>query len=435
MPELYRVDGGSLKLNMHEGQIRAWDSKRRFVFVLAGTQSGKTSWGPWWLHREIQQTADLSGKHPIPNDYIAATASYDLFKLKMLPTLREVFEHILRIGRYWSGDRVIEMRDPGTGKFWANNADDKMWGRIILRSAGSGGGLESLTARGAWLDECGQDEFTLETWEAVLRRLSLYMGRVLATTTPYNLGWIKREIYDKWLVGDRSIAVVNFPSYVNPLFSQEEYERAKASMPRHRFLMFYDGMFARPAGLIYDCFDPDIHEKPDFEIPKEWPRYDGIDFGATNTAHVWIAENPAIGCYYVYRESLEGGMSTPEHVAAAKLLTAEENVVLILGGAPSETQQRMDWGAEGWPILQPYVGDVEGGIERPYRLFKEKRLFVFKSCRGLLDELGTYRRKLDPNGQPTEEIVDKRKFHRLDALRYVCSGLIDGGVTYAPSIY
>jgi hypothetical protein len=353
----------------------------------------------------------------------------------MLPTLREVFEHILRIGRYWSGDRVIELRDPTTGKFWANGADDKMWGRIVLRSAGSGGGMESLTGRGAWLDECGQDEFTLETWEAVLRRLSLYMGRVLATTTPYNLGWIKQQIYDKWTQGDKSIAVINFPSYLNPLFSQEEYERAKASMPRHRFLMFYDGMFARPAGLIYDCFDPDIHVKPDFTIPKEWPRYHGVDFGAVNTAGVWIAEEQAKGKFWIYRESLEGGMSTPEHVARAKEVSAEENVVLSLGGSPSEEQQRMDWSDAGWTIGRPYIADVEGGIERPYRLFKEKRLFVFESCRGLLDELGTYRRKLDPNGQPLEEIVDKRKFHRLDALRYVASGLIDGTVTEADSLY
>lgn len=438
MPELYRVDGGRLSLQMHEGQLRAWDSRRRFVFVLAGTQSGKTSWGPWWLHREIQQTADPTGLGQIPNDYIAATASYDLFKLKMLPTLREVFEHTLRIARYWSGDRVLELRDPATGKFWAKHSEDRMWGRIVLRSASSGGGLESLTARGAWLDECGQDEFTLETWEAVLRRLSLSRGRVLGTTTPYNLGWIKAELYDKWESGDKSIAIVNFPSYLNPLFSRVEYERAKASMPLHRFLMFYDGLFARPAGLIYDAYIDEVgtgHLLEDFEIPRHWPRYDGVDFGAVNTAHVWIAEDQEKGRYIVYRESLDGGMSTPEHVAAAKTVSREENVVMVLGGAPGETQQRMDWGAEGWPVQQPFIADVEGGIERPYRLFKQRRLFVFRSCRGLRDELGTYKRKLDTSGQPTEEIADKRKFHRLDALRYAASALIDGLTENVPALY
>jgi hypothetical protein len=435
MPDLYRVDSGRLTLNMHEGQLRAWDSKRRFVCVLAGTQSGKTSWGPWWLHREIQATCDPTGLGQIPNDWIAATASYDLFKLKMLPTLREVFEHTLRMARWWSGDRILELRDPNTGKFWANDSSDRMWGRIVLRSAGSGGGLESLTARGAWGDEFGQDTCTLETWEAVLRRLSLYRGRVLLTTTPYNLGWMKRELYDKWEQGDKNVAVINFPSYMNPLFPMEEYERAKASMPLHRFLMFYQGLFAKPAGLIYDCFDDAIHLVRDFDIPKDWPRYVGIDFGAVNTALIWIAEDIGKGRFVVYRESLSGGKSTQEHVDEALALAKTENIVLWLGGAGSEDQQRMDWNTAGISVGQPYVSDVEGGIMRPYGLFKTKKLFVMESCRGLLDELGTYKRKLDENGQPTHEIENKRKFHRLDALRYVCTGLVDAGAVLGPNVW
>lgn len=432
-PSLWRIDDqGKLRLSLHDGQARAWRSKRRFVFVLAGTQSGKTSWGPWWLWREILQTSDPAGG---ANDYIAATASYDLFKLKMLPEIRNVFEHTLRWARYWSGDRVLELSDPATGKFWAEHADDRMWGRIVLRSAASGGGLESMSARGAWLDECGQDEFTVETWEAVLRRLSLSRGRVLGTTTPYNLGWIKTEVYDQWERGNKDFAVIQFPSFYNPLFDRAEYERAKATMPKHRFLMFYDGILSRPAGLIYDCFDEDIHLTDPFEIPKEWPRYVGIDFGAVNTALIWIAEDIAKGRYIVYRESLDGGKSTHAHCADATTAGANENVVQWLGGAPSEDQQRMDWQNEGIPVYRPWISDVEGGIDRPYGLFESKRLFVFRSLRGLRDELGSYKRKLDPSGQPTEEIVDKRKYHRLDALRYVCSALEDGQVTSAPGLY
>jgi len=34
---------GKLDLNFHEGQARAWLSRRRFVFMLAGTQGGKTA--------------------------------------------------------------------------------------------------------------------------------------------------------------------------------------------------------------------------------------------------------------------------------------------------------------------------------------------------------------------------------------------------------
>ena len=40
------------------------------------------------------------------------------------------------------------------------------------------------------------------------------------------------------------------------------------------------------------------------------------------------------------------------------------------------------------------------------------------SAHGLIEELNTYSRKLDDMMEPTEEIKDKKRFHRLDALRY-----------------
>ncbi len=109
-----------MNLSLHPGQARAWASKARFVAIIAGTQGGKTSFLPWWLFREIQRCGE--------GDYIAATASYDLFKLKMLPALRECYEQILRRGRYWPSDRILELADPN-GRFLAKSASDKMWKR------------------------------------------------------------------------------------------------------------------------------------------------------------------------------------------------------------------------------------------------------------------------------------------------------------------
>lgn len=430
MAELWEVSGKQLKLHMHPGQLEAWDCQRRFVFVLAGTQSGKTSWGPVWLWREIQRTA----RDGAMNDYIVATSSFDLFKLKLLPTMLDFFEHTMRYGRYWAGGRVIELPNP-EGKYLAKRADDNMWGRIVLRSASAKGGLESQTAKAAWLDECGQDEFTVEKWEAVLRRLSISQGRVLGTTTPYNLGWIKSEVYDKWQAGNPHFAVINFPSYLNPAFPREEYERAKANMPDWRFRMFYNGELARPAGLIYDSFDDLCVVNVPAHIPPHWERYVGIDFGATNTSLIWIYHDRDQARYVVYRESLRGSMSTDEHVQAALADAKGTNVLIWTGGAPGETQQRMDWQQAGVAVYQPQVSDVEGGISRVYGYFKSRQLFVSSECRGLLDELGSYKRKLDASGQPTDDIQDKRTFHRLDALRYAVSWLDGTEVQILPAIY
>lgn len=413
---LWRVDRGRLALDFHRGQTRAWESLARFVFMLAGTQGGKTAFGPWWLWREIKRGG--------PGDYIAATASYDLFKLKMLPEIRQVFERLLGIGRYWSSDRILELADPAKG-FWADHVDDPMWGRIILRSASAPGGLESATAKAAWLDECGQDEFTVEAWEAVLRRLSLYEGHVLGTTTIYNLGWLKNEVYDPWLNGDLEFDVIQYASILNPSFPRAEYERARRRLPDWKFRMFYRGEFARPAGLIYGDFADSMVEEP-FPIPFAWPRLVAVDFGGANQAILWLAEEPGTERWHVYREWLGGGLTTSEYVQIAKEGLGDYEDYEAAGGAPSESQQRRDWAAAGLHIMEPVVSDVEVGITRVIELIKTDRLRVFRTCTGVRDELGSYRRKLDSKGDPTEEIIDKRAFHRLDALRYGATHLVGG---------
>ena len=93
------------------------------------------------------------------------------------------------------------------------------------------------------------------------------------------------------------------------------------------------------------------------------------------------------------------------------------------GGARSETQ-RMDWGAAGVPVMESPIISVEAGIDRVIDLLKTKRLFIFEDCTGVLDEMGTYARVLDDQGQPTDKIRDKDTFHRLDALRYNVSALV-----------
>ena len=138
--------------------------------------------------------------------------------------------------------------------------------------------------------------------------------------------------------------------------------------------------------------------------------------------------------FYLYNESLEGGLTTAEHATHAKDATAGTNVKTWHGGSPSEEQQRRDWRAQSVMVQAPRVPDVESGIDRVIALFKTSRLYVFDTCTGLRDELGTYSRVLDQFGNPTEAIKDKQTFHRLDALRYVGQAISDDtewGVTVA----
>lgn len=400
MSELLHVENGKLTVSLHPGQTKAWDSKRRFVFIIAGTQSGKTSFEPLWLDREIKEKGN--------GDYLAVTATYDLLKLKFLPELQNYFCHLFG-WEYSASERTIWRQDK-----------PRMFTRIIMRSADAEGGLESASAKGALFDECGQDGVKVSAWEALQRRLSLSEGRVLGGTTPYNLGWLKTQVFDLWRAGNADFAVIQFKSIMNPVFPKSEYRRAKNTLPTWKFKMFYDGEFTRPAGMIYEDFSQNHIISP-FDIPAAWSRYLGVDFGAVHTAKIYLAMDPASRIYYLYREDLDGNMSTAQQVASVKQYN--ENNLIAWGGAKSEIQQRTDWSAAGLYVGEPPISDVEAGIDRVISLLKEHKLFIFSTCTGIIDEFGTYSRELNESGQPTEKIKNKNDFHRLDGLRYVASGI------------
>ena len=395
---------GELRINFHEGQARAWKSKRRFVIMSGSTQVGKTCFGPHWLDREIQERG--------PGDYLAVTATYDLLKLKMLPEFLLVFDKYLRLGRWKPGDRVFES--------YARHHGAAAW-RVIIRSAQNPEASESATAQGVWCDELGQHQFPRETWEALIRRLSLSQGRVLGTTTLYELGWLKTELYDRAKAGDESIDWIEVDALTNPAFPRAEYLRAKATLPSWKFNMFYRGLYDRPAGLIYDAFDPGVCKIRRFKLPDNWPRYVGHDFGPTNTAAVWYAQDPGTGYLYVYRTYHKGGLAASDHAQEFKRLSSGENIIKRTGGAVAEDGWREAFTAAGWPITKPREREVEVGINRVYGWHQQNRLFVFDDVQEYLDEKLSYSRELDENYKPTEKIDQKSKYHLMDAERYILS--------------
>jgi hypothetical protein len=390
--------GRGLRYNFHAGQMRAWHSPKRFVLVLAGTQSGKTSFGPLWLHREIQQRG--------PGDYMVVTPTYPLLNLKALPEFLHLFRQTLDLGDYNASSRTFVFRGGDT--------------RVYFGHASDPDSLESATAKAAWLDEAGQKKFRLGSWEAIQRRLSIHQGRALLTTTPYDLGWLKQRLFDPWKAAGQDhpdIDVVSFESVANPCFPRVEYDRARRELPRWRFDLFYRAKFTRPAGLIYDSFDPDRHVRPPFTPPPRWPRYLGLDFGGQNTAGVFLAEDDG-GTLYAYREyGPAGGRTAARHADA--LVAGEPGLPIAAGGAKSEQQWRDEFGAAGLPVAEPDVADVEVGINRVWGAFQAGRLVVCSHLTGLLAELGSYSRVVDEAGSPTEAIEDKNEYHLLDALRYI----------------
>lgn len=410
---------GALDLNPHPGQWQALNSTARVVAVLAGTQGGKTCMQPVWMFQEMQRRG--------PGDYLQVTPTYPLLNLKLLPEFSQWFEDWLGLGTYKSADRVLEISQRGERRLFGYEPIGVPKTRVIFGYAAEPESLESATAKAAGLDEAGQKRFKLGAYEAILRRLSIHQGRMLITTTPYNLGWMKQLIWDVGLngargqAGDPEIEVVRFESIMNPAFPPAEFERARNTLPRWKFDLFYRAIFTRPAGMIFDNFDERLHRCPRFAVPDEWERFLGLDFGGVNTAGLFYAQEPGTKRLYLYRAYKAGGRTAAGHVEA--LLQGEPGVPVCVGGSKSEGQWRSEFQAAGLPVREPDITDVEVGIDRVYGAHAEGQIIVFDDLHEYLDEKLSYSREVDEAGNVLETIDEKNSFHFMDAERYIVGWL------------
>ena len=374
--------------------------KAQVLAAIAGCGGGKTSLGYWWLHSRMEAYPGFTWAMAEPTFSLLSRVILNTSDMQR-PTIEQYFASVGHHPQYHAVDRILQTD----------------FGQIFLGSADNPDSMQGAAVKGYWLDEAGL--MRLGAYQTALQRTSMQEGQVLLTTTPYNLGWLKREVADK---ANGDICVRRWKSIDRPGFPRESYERMRQRLPYWRFAMLYEAQFERPAGLIYDCFN-EACIKPRKNIPDSWSWYVGHDFGGVNPAAMLYAIDPATSEIWGVAEYLPGPKSVADQVIDLKTLTKGRTVVKCIGGSHQETGWRDDYTAHGWPVFepQPQFREVEVGINRVYALHRQNKLFVFNDLHAYLDEKMSYSRKLDDNGEPTDEIEDKERYHLLDAERYILS--------------
>jgi len=216
----------------------------------------------------------------------------------------------------------------------------------------------------------------------------------------------------------------HFTSHENPYISEAALGELIGEMSRESYRREIEAEDddANPNQLIYRAFDERQCLISPFEIPSQWPRYVGHDFGSANPAALFFAQDPATGYFYAYHEYFPGrGLSTYQHVQAFKELTQDVTVLKRAGGSHQEDEIRQGYTAQGWPIQEPKILNVNARIDRVRGIMEKNQLFVFRTLPGLREELMTYQWKTDLDGRITDEISNKSAFHRCDAMAYILS--------------
>lgn len=432
----FEMIDGKLHVNLHEGQRKVLDSDKRIIAMLCGSQSGKTRFSAYWMHKEIIKWDKIMQKGEGADDAIAwaVSPSHPLQKEKLLPSFRDYFIDIMGIGEFHAADKVIDV------KIEHKEGDESIY-PIHFKSAD--GTLESATVFCMICDEAGLDDFKEESWEACIARTGTTVdsggGRVLLTSSLYNFGWLKKNVYDQWVDGDPDIEVVQFDSLMNPNFSEKIWNAEKKRLPAWKFDLRYRGMYTRPGGMIYQDFDRTRIVDP-FDIPISAYRHVGVDPGLVSHSTVFLGEirptheeykhfplsDNVNSVYVIYDSSLMGSIDTTmtnqEH---AELLKSRDDFLMIktiCGGAAAEKYMREDYRSVGIPITEPPFKEVSAGIDIITNLLKHNQLYVFSDQSRLIKEFEEYSYKLDREGEVIPVIKDKERFHGLDSLRYACSG-------------
>lgn len=384
-----------MRVRPHPGQAATLRSEAFCTAAIAGTGGGKTVTGFVWLPVQMVLRPGQMWLAAEPTDEMLERNF--LVSTQGRPSLLEVLRRLDPNMVYLSGERVIRHR----------------LGTVYLASAFNPDVWQGGHLAGVWLDEAGLMKYA--AWLTAVQRVGYLQGKVLITTTPYNKGWLKFDVYDRWMDGDADYNVVRFPSTANPKFPVAAMERAKRIMSAARFDMLYKGEFGRPEGMVYDCFEATRDTVEPFDVSTRWQRWGGVDFGWNHPTAALTVARDGDGVYYVVAEHYEREMGLARHAA-----------VLKAGGGqawswyydPSAPQQAAEL-RRGGLVMQPAVNDVQAGIDTVYALFKTGRLKVFRTCKHLIDELEGYTWRKRSNSPLFEDEPVKEHDDAVDALRYV----------------
>ncbi len=398
-----------MNFSPHPKQQLLLESKARFLLALAGVQGGKTTCGAVWFLREIYN-AYLEG---FKGDWLLTAPTVKVLQQGTLPKFKEYFP-----------------QDWGEWKEQKSCFELVWGGNIYVRSTEEPDYLESMTVKGAWLDEAGKMKEA--AWVNIQARLAVHQGRAIFTTTPYTFNWVNTQIlsHAARLNGvsqsgnqlDADIEAFCWTSLDNPAFPKAEYERVKRTMDPRLFAKRYEGKFTALEGLVYPDFTTEC-EVDSFAIPTHWKRFAGMDFGLTNpSAIVCIAEDPETHIFYAYKEFYKSEAS----LSVLADFLKEEDLAYVLADPQSAMVINELQKFHGVKCLKPADNDIDVGVERVGALLRSERLKFFRDrLPNTVEEIQVYHYPQADTDKPTQDKPVAKKNHAMDALRYSFSKQIE----------
>jgi len=379
-------------------QEQALFSTKPITICSTGIQWGKSTVGAMFIKKLMHTFTDSR------DNFLITAPTYKIMQQATLPEFLRVMEGC---GDYSKADAIFKMHHGGT-----------CW----LRTGTDPDSVVGITnVRGAWGDEAGL--FSLYFHENIQARASIKEAPIIYTTSPYSLNWIYTDYIRPKLKGKLAddVEIIQARSNENPFFPAAEYERKKRTMDPRRFNMIYGGEYHKIEGLVYDCFDQDVHVIQRKELDHKTVFVAGVDWGFTNPSCILVlAITPNDGVFLVH-EFYRSGQTINDLVEIAQKLKTLYNIERFYCD-PSSPHNISEFNKHKLTALGA-DNDIRPGIDAFYEMIRNNKFHVFDGkAPHFLDEISIYHYPAPVDVTADKNIKEtlpvKQADHSLDAIRY-----------------
>lgn len=277
---------------------------------------------------------------------------------------------------------------------------------------------------------------------------SSYIRKEFVERAPFGeTFWIKANIFDMRIKKQKTIQIsrkyIHSTIFDNKhLMKDDSYLATLASLPETKRKQWLEGNWYVSESAAFPEFDQNVHVVPPFEIPREWKRVKGQDWGFSSAGAVYWGTVTPSGQLIIYRE-FAFNTELPKKDA---MKIAQEGRALEIGEPrslgiidTSAFQQRGTLGQSigeimqtQWPSWIPSsrakIGNASSRQHRKNLVHThlaidpttgEPRMVIFPQCRRLIEALsGIPVDKSNPEVVDTDSPLD----HYYDALSYLLQG-------------
>lgn len=362
------------------------------------------------------------------------------FKNTTLATLLKLIEEVEGL----TGQKIVSNHHRTDKVIYFLNGSSIMYG--ALGDASDFERLKSLEIGWFGIDEaseCAEGNYqTLKSrlrWKLSSGEYPPFFGLLASNPEP---GWVKNTFVVPQRKGEPkpNHSFIQALPRDNPHLPTNYLDVLRESNPEHWVQKYIEGSWDALEGQIWPMFDFNLHILKPFVIPEGWRKFRAIDHGQSNpTCCLWFAVDPDSNIF-VYREYYSPGVVSSHCSTIRSLSAGEEYISTYL--PPECWGKTMEKDTRLWSVVEEYGehgiycaranNEVLAGLNRvgEFLLLDKDRihpingeqgspsLFLFNTCRNLIDEIPDYTWKEQGGEVINKERPVKKHDHACDALRY-----------------